>query len=396
MYSRTRRIRALTAGIPTAGLLLLAACGTSANGSNSGSGSKAPIVVGVAVGLTGYLSTDDKPFSEGVQLAASYFNSHGGIDGHKVVIDVVDMGSNAAKGVTVLHQLLYQDSANAIIGGSTSAATAAYAPVVTSQKVPTIAASVLPSDDQWEFSTLQPVSKSNAAGLDFVSSALHVKSIAVLSSQTPYGQEAAATMKSQASKLGISVVSSQSVATDATDLTPQLQKVQASGASAIVDILTGPVHIVEAKSAAGLGLKIPIVMGQDSRPIFRQATEAYPDAYWTGLAAQLYPHNAEAGIKAANAAFQPIYLKAYGNQPGIANAARGWDSMQILAQAVEASGAITGTALDNALEHVSYTGADSQYSYTPSDHTGQKSVPNPMGIAQYHGSAITVAAPPGS
>lgn len=366
--------------------VLLAACGSSSSsGTSSTSSSKTPINIGVAVGLTGYLASDDVPFSEGVKLAAAAINAKGGIDGHKVNLTVQNMDSAASTGVTVVTQMIDQSHIDVLIGGSVSAATAAYAPILARAQVPMVAASVLPTDDQWQFSTLQPTSETNVDDLGFVKSKLHLTKVAVIYSETPYGEGAAARMTAEAKSVGLKVVSSQGVLTGATDMTPQLQKVQSSGAQAIVDVLTGPVHIVEAKDAANLGMHIPIVMGQDTRSIFLQSTQAYPNVYWTALGAQVYPHNSNPEVKAANAAFLPIYKKTYGSAPGEANAARGWDSMQIIAKAVSASKAITGTKLDTALEHVSYAGTETVYNYTPADHTGQLSVANPLGIGHFVG-----------
>lgn len=369
--------------------IFLAACGSSST-TSSASKAKAPIQLGVAVGLTGYLASDDVPFSDGVKLAADSLNAKGGIDGHKVDVTVENMDSSAATGVTVVTQMIDQDHIDVLIGGSVSAATAAYAPLLTRAQVPMVAASVLPTDDQWQFSTLQPTSETNVDDLGFVKSKLHLTKVAVIYSETPYGEGAAAKMEAEAKSLGLSVVSSQGALTDATDLTPQLQAIESSGAQAIVDVLTGPVHIVEAKDAANLGMRIPVIMGQDTRSIFKQSTAAYPDVYWTALGAQVYPANTNTQVKAANAAFVPIYKKAYGSTPGEANAARGWDSVQIIAKAVTASKAITGVKLDDALEHVSYAGTETQYDYTPADHTGQLAVANPLGIGHIVGNKIEI------
>lgn len=383
--SRTisQRCGASVVALCLGGALLVAASPASVASAATKS-NKAPLNVGVAVGLTGYLAPDDVPYSEGVRLAAAYLNKHGGVAGHKVVLHVDDMKSTATTGITVMHQLIEQDHIDAAIGGSVSAATAAYAPLMARSAVPLIAASVLPTDDQWEFSTLQPTSSTDAVDLKWVSQ-LHAKKIGVVYSETPYGEEASKEMSAAAAALGISVVDSEAAPTTATDLTPQLQKIQSAGAQAIVDVLTGPIHVVEAKSAANSGLKIPIIMGQDTRKIFQESTATYPHTYWTGLASQVYPYNATKKIKAANAIFNKVYKANYHNQPGAGNAARGWDTMQILAQAVRKSGAVTGTKLRNALEHVKYVGTMTRYDYTPSDHTGQLHVPNPLGIGQFDG-----------
>lgn len=384
---RGRRLLATLAGAALAGAALTA-CGSSSSGSTGGE-----VSIGLAVGQTGYLAAVDTPFGNGVKLAADYLNSHGGMGGKKIKVTTRDMQSNAAKAVPVTNELINQDRVGVLIGGSTSAATAADAPLIGPKKVPMIAASVLPDQDDWLYSTLQPVSKTDDIGLNFAKS-LKATKVAVLYSQTPYGQSAAASMKDAAKTDGLQVVASEAVETSATDVTAQLSKAKSAGAEAIIDVLSGPVHIVEAKGAATLNLGIPLIMGTDEVATFIPASKAYPQTYITGIAPQVYPKNTDPAIKAANAKFLPIYQKAYGSKPGIASAARGWDSVMILAEAVKASGATTGDKLREALEKVSYTGTMSAYKFSPDDHTGQTTTPNPLGIIKYDGSKFQVVYTP--
>jgi ABC-type branched-subunit amino acid transport system substrate-binding protein len=155
------------------------------------------------------------------------------------------------------------------------------------------------------------------------------------------------------------------------------------------------VHIVEAKSAATLGLKIPLVMGTDALDTFSKATEAYPNTYFTAIGVQQYPNNQDPGIKAADEQFLAVFKEKYGTSvPNVADAARGWDATMILAEAVKASKATTGDALRSALEQVKYTGTSSQYAYTAADHSGQLSTPNPLAIMQFKGSEAGIVYQP--
>jgi branched-chain amino acid transport system substrate-binding protein len=371
---------------------VLAGCG-GPSGSSTGTDSAGTVHIGLAVGKTGYLAAVDTPFGNGVNLAADYLNKNGGMGGKKIEVTTLDMQSNAAKAVPVTNQLLNQYKVGVIIGGSTSAATAADAPIIGPRKIPMIAASVLPPGSNWVFSTLQPVSKTNAIDLEFAKS-LKATKIAVLYSQTPYGQSAAAARGAAAKTAGLAVVASEAVEVNATDLTPQLSKAKAAGAQAIIDVLSGPVHIVEAKGAATLNLNIPLIMGTDEVATFEPAAQAYAQSYITAIAPQVYPKNNEAGIKAANDKFLPIYQAAYGDKPGIASAARGWDSVMILAEAVKASGAVTGDKLREALESVSYTGTMSTYKFSAGDLTGQVGTPNPLGIVKENGGKLEVVYTP--
>lgn len=384
-----RRATAALIGVVLLGVILTA-CGS---GGASGGGGGGEVHIGLAVGKTGYLAALDNPFGNGVNLAVDYLNARGGIDGKKFKVTELDMESNAAKAVPVTNQLINQEKVSVMIGGSTSAATAADAPIIAPRKVPMIAASVLPATTDWVFSTLQPVNKTNEVGIQFAKSK-GVTKVAVLYSQTPYGQSAAKAMGAAAQTAGLSVVSSDAVEVSATDVTPQLAKAKAAGAQAIIDTLTGPVHIVEAKGAATLNYNVPLIMGTDEVATFQAAAAAYSQSFLTAIATQIYPDNSNPEIKAANDAFVPIYQKAYGNDPGIASAARGWDSVMILAKAVGASGATTGDALRKALENVSYTGTLSAYKYSAGDHTGQAGTGNPLGIVKEAGGKLAVVYTP--
>jgi branched-chain amino acid transport system substrate-binding protein len=384
-----RRAVAFTA---IAALVTAAGCGSSDSDGGqpaSAGGSDGPALsVGLAIGQTGYLAAVDTPFGQGVELAVDELNKAGGLLGQKVKITKVDMASNAAQATTLTNKLINQDKVGVLVGGYTSAATAAIAPIAAGRKVPIVAASVPPEDPTWVISTLQPVTKTDAVAVEYLQGKLKASKIAVLYSQTPYGQTAAKAMKEVASNGGLEVVASLGVDTGATDLSPQLSKARSAGADAVVDVLTGPVHIVEAKSAATLGLKIPLVMGTDDLNTFKKATEAYPNTAFTAIGVQQYPNNLDPGIKAADEEFLGVLEAKHGTSvSNVADAARGWDAMMILAEAVKNAKATTGEELRAALEQVKHTGTSSQYAYTADDHSGQLDTPNPLAIMQFKGGA---------
>ena len=67
-------------------------------------------------------------------------------------------------------------------------------------------------------------------------------------------------------------MSTQGVEVTATDFTPQLAAFKDANPDAILDFMTGPAHILEAKAAATVGLKSALVMGLDDTPTFQQAS----------------------------------------------------------------------------------------------------------------------------
>jgi branched-chain amino acid transport system substrate-binding protein len=91
MTTSTHRARYLAVG--TIALLasgLLAACGSS----GSGSSSSKTIVIGTSLSLTGDFSVDGQAFKRGYELWASDVNAHGGLDGRKVVLDILNDNSS--------------------------------------------------------------------------------------------------------------------------------------------------------------------------------------------------------------------------------------------------------------------------------------------------------------
>lgn len=343
---------------------------------------KDPIEVGMAVALTGYLASYDGQFIDGVKLGAEKANAAGGIDGHPLNLHVLDDASNATTGVTITNQLLNQFNVSVMLNGLSSAQNQAIEPILQRAKVPQIVFSVLPQDPKWAFLTNLLNERADALQVDFAQKELHAKKIAVVFSQTPYGQTAAKFIAARAQRLGLEVVYSQAIEPSVTDMTPQLAALKAAGPEAVIDVLTGSTHIVESKAAATVGLGLPIVMATDDVPTHQKVAAAYPQSYFVATAVQAYPNIADPATKAACGDFLDTYKKAGHDLSTISGASFGWDAVRILAKGVETSHATGGDALHAALEKVTVQGCNTLYKYSPEDHSGQMDVPNELRIAK--------------
>jgi branched-chain amino acid transport system substrate-binding protein len=82
---------------------LAAGCSSSSSGSG---GSKSPIVIGTSLSLTGDFSTDGQAFQKGYNLWVSEVNSHGGILGRQVKLDVLNDNSSQTQVVTNYQKLI--------------------------------------------------------------------------------------------------------------------------------------------------------------------------------------------------------------------------------------------------------------------------------------------------
>lgn len=373
---------------------VLASCGTagtSSAGSTTSSSPKVegPINIGVAAGLTGYLAGADKPLVAGIKAAAAQINAKGGIGGAKINLIVRDMASTPTQGVTVTNQLILQDHVSALLTGFVSAATSAEAPIVARSQIPMVTASVQPpSGGSYIVSTYPQGSASAQLAINFAKSKLHAKSVGFLYSQTVFGQQGAAVLAAEAKSANLKVIGSEPVATTATDVTAQLSAVK--GADVIIDFLTGPTHIIEASNAATLGIKAPIIMNNDSLSTFNVAASKNPNLYFIMPWPQLYPNVPNQAIKQADAVLNEAFVKSGGASAGdISFFGRGWDDMNILAAAMEKSGAVTGPKLMDALTNLTYTGTSAIYKFTPSQHQGMTGTP--YAIAEKSGSGFKIA-----
>jgi branched-chain amino acid transport system substrate-binding protein len=351
---------------------------------------KAPIEVGMAVALTGYLATFDGQIVDGVKLMVAKANTDGGIDGQKIDLHVLDDASSATTGVTVTNQMLNQFNVGVMINGLSSAQNAAIEPILARAKVPQLDGSVLPPNPQWAFEINILNERADALEVDYAAKRLHAKTVALVYSQTPYGQNAAKGMRARAEKLGMRVVYAQAIEPSATDMTPQMAALKATSPDAVLDKLTGSTHIVEGKGAATVGLGLPIVMAQDDVPTVEKVVAAYPDAVFIATNAIAYPDVANAAAKKACAAFITAYTKAGHDPAGLAGASAGWDGVRILAKAIEIAGTTTGDKLRAALERTTVQGCSTLYRYSASDHYGQMTVPNEIEIARMKGDKVEV------
>ena len=112
--SSTRKRLSLCLGV-LAAATVLGACGSDDSSDSGGGDSSDPLVIGFAGGLTGDVAFYDVPSRAGMEYAVSELNKAGGVDGHEVELLVKDMKSDP-KLSEVVGQELIEDGAQVLIG----------------------------------------------------------------------------------------------------------------------------------------------------------------------------------------------------------------------------------------------------------------------------------------
>jgi branched-chain amino acid transport system substrate-binding protein len=114
--NRLRRV-GLSALLAGALAVSLAACSSSGKGAASASPTtKAPLVIGASVSLTGDFSDSGKAVKRGYELWASEVNAAGGILGRQVQMKIVDDASSTTQVVTNYQNLINRDHVDLVFG----------------------------------------------------------------------------------------------------------------------------------------------------------------------------------------------------------------------------------------------------------------------------------------
>lgn len=121
--------------------LLVAACGGTSNSGNSTTTTfKGEKKIGLSIALTGQSALYGHAISQSMNLAADDLNAKGGINGYKIVTDILDGGTQVANAVNNYKSLILQDNVVAMLGTVTSAQCQATSPIAKQNKVIMIAA----------------------------------------------------------------------------------------------------------------------------------------------------------------------------------------------------------------------------------------------------------------
>jgi len=96
-------------------LLATAACSQPSTSTGSGQSSK-PITIGISLSLSGDFSSDGQGFEQGYTLWADYVNSHGGLLGRQVKLDIVSDGSSPQQVATNYQKLITVDKVDLTFG----------------------------------------------------------------------------------------------------------------------------------------------------------------------------------------------------------------------------------------------------------------------------------------
>ncbi|WPY94617.1 ABC transporter substrate-binding protein [Limimaricola variabilis] len=337
----------------------------------------AEIRIGASLAITGPAAFLGDPEAKTLEMLVEELNANGGINGEEVELIVYDDGADPNKARTFATRLIEEDEVVAVIGGSSTGATMAMAPLFTDYEIPfiSLAGAVVIVDPVQEFVFKTPHTDRMACEKIFADiTARGLSKVGLISGTDGFGASMREQCLDVAEASGVEIVADESYGATDSDMTPQLTNIAATdGIEAIVNPGFGQGPAVVTRNYAQLGLDLPFYQshGVASDAFLDLAGEAAE-----GLRLPATPLLIPDQLAEDDPQRQPVqdYIAAYEEKYGEKPSTFGgyaYDAFHLLVDAIERAGSTDPVDIRDALEATEgHAGVTGVYSFTPEDHMG--------------------------
>ena len=348
--------------------------------------------IGVSAGLTGYAAAVDRAWRDGLEVAADYVNSKGGIMGRKIQLIVEDNKSEPQEAVTVYRKMISSDKVNIFISGCVSAGNFAAAQFAVRAEIPMVLCSILPphpAQVKWAFSFLAPPRFEVEKRYAYLKDATQIRKVGVLHAPSPYANLQKDIAVKIAADFGIEVPVVEQYKQDDADFSPQISKMNAAGAKAIIKIGLGGSTLTAAKNIKQLGLDMLLLGSVDDLAVFKPTAEALGGQFlFVAAPAQVYEALPDGALKQEIGRFLSLWRAKHGDRDPFWGG-KAWDALMVTVAAIEKAKSLEGPKVRDAIESMSgYQGTGGVYNFSPAVHQGITE--NPFYIGTIVGGKIQV------
>jgi len=224
---------------------------------------KRTLKIGAIFSVTGKAAWLGEPEKKTVQMVMEKVNLAGGIDRANLEVIFEDDETSESKAVSSAQKLIDSDKVLAIVGPSTSGSSLAIKPICEKAKVPMIScaaaeAIVKPVEEStFIFKTPQIDSHVVIRILEQIKK-MGITKIAIMSESLPFGKLGRMQLQNYSKEMGVEIVADETYGPADTDMKPQLKKIAASDAQAVVNWSIVPAQSIVPKDMKALGMKIPL------------------------------------------------------------------------------------------------------------------------------------------
>jgi branched-chain amino acid transport system substrate-binding protein len=339
--------------------------------------------IGVSAGLTGYAAAVDRAWRDGLEVAVDYVNGKGGIMGRKLQLVVEDNKSEPQEAVTVYRKMISSDKVDIFISGCVSAGNFAAAQFVVRAQIPMVLCSILPPQPEqvkWAFSFLAPPRFEVESRYAWLKANTQIRKVGVMHDPSPYANLQKDIAVKAASEFGIEPVVVEQYKHDDADFSPQISKMNAAGAKAIIKIGLGGSTITTARNIKQLGLDMLLLGSVDDLAVFKPTGETLGKQFmFVAAPAQVYETLPDGPLKQEIGRFLPVWRAKHGDRDPFW-AGKAWDALMVTVAAIEKAKSVEGPKVRDAIESISgFQGTSGVYNFSPTVHQGITENPFFMG-----------------
>jgi ABC-type branched-subunit amino acid transport system substrate-binding protein len=293
------------------------------------------------------------------QIALEEINAEGGVLGKPVELVLVDTEGLPERGTAAMEKLISQDGVVAVVGEYHSAVGLAEKEVAKNKHIPIVFAETWNDDitasGYAEVFRIAPMS-SEVASVDaqFISS-LGIKKVVIMTENTGYGIPAAESTTERLAEFGIEAVTfNADLGTQ--DFSSIIERIKAEEPEMILVLLTGETSYNFEQQAAEAGI------GPQDLPMICNQVAGDSEAYWTNVPDGNLCFYRRIGLPKAlfteqTKAFAAKYTALTGKAETESYAMEAYDSLKLMAQAINEAGSTDPDAIIEALENLEYDGA---------------------------------------
>ena len=338
-----------------------------------------PIKIGYLPALTGPSSSTGVGINRGVQLGVEEINKSGGVNGRKLELISRDTQSDPTKAVNAVAELTQRQKVAMIFGPVNSGEALAATPLIARDKVPMLHpcwVDELIDVKKYPMAyRIAPTNTQVGAGANYyVVDVLKLKKVAVVSDTTGYGTASVNTYVPMLKAKGAEVVYQNHIDAANPDLKPELLRMQAAGAQAIMPWSVNAGFLSRICNTRGvMGWDVPIV-GQTTLGSGQTKALLEKPEYWNKVYSNNFRQVCYANGKLPARAQEFVErLKTSKIEMGdtlLWWIALGWDSAQMMAQTFKAA----GTKNDDVVAYMNkvkgWPGVYGTVTWTPEQHNG--------------------------
>jgi branched-chain amino acid transport system substrate-binding protein len=335
-----------------------------------------PIRIGTFLSVTGPAAFLGDPEQKTLQMVVERINAEGGVLGRKLQLIAYDDGGDAEKARTFAKRLLEQDSVDAIVGGSTTGTTMAVVPLMESAQIPFVslagAVVIVEPTKKWVFKT--PHTDRMACEKIFADlQARKLNKVALISGAGGFDKSMRGECLKVAPKYGIEVVADETYGAADNDMTPQLTKIRASGAQAVLNAGFGQGPAIVTRNYRQVGITLPLYQshGVASKEYIKLSGPA-AEGVRLPAAALLVPDLLAAGDaqKPVVSNYKRDYESRYKSDVSTFGG-HAYDGLMLVVAAIKRAGSTDKAKVRDALEATKgYVGTGGVVNMTPTDHMG--------------------------